>query len=131
LLAFSLFLFMSLALVKRYLELDTAEDSGGREVARRAYTTDDSETIFTMGLVSGYLSVLVLCLFVSSNDVSKLYSNPIVLWAICPIMLYWISRIWLLARRQALGDDPVAFAIGDGASYVCAGLLGAVAAAAL
>jgi 4-hydroxybenzoate polyprenyltransferase len=131
LLAFSLFLFMSLALVKRYLELDAARDSQTQRLARRAYTTDDTETLFSMGLVCGYLSILVLCLYVSSDDVSRLYSNPERLWVICPIMLYWVSRIWLLARRRDLDDDPVAFTITDGPSYLCVALLVAVVAVAL
>ncbi len=131
LLAFSLFIFMSLALVKRFLELDMIRKADRIEVARRAYTADDTEAIFTMGLVSGYLSILVLCLFVSSDSVSELYENPMMLWAICPVMLYWISRVWLLARRGEIGDDPTAFAIHDAPSYACAMLIGLVAISAL
>jgi 4-hydroxybenzoate polyprenyltransferase len=131
LLVFSSFFFVSLALVKRYVELDVARDAQQREVARRAYTTDDIEAIFSMGLVSGYLSILVLCLYVSSDAVAELYSRPSLLWGLCPIMLYWVSRIWLLARRKTIEDDPVAFAIRDSQSYLCVGLLVAVAAAAL
>ena len=127
LLAFSLFLFMSLALVKRFIELDMVRKTEQAEIARRAYTAEDAEPIFTMGLVSGYLSILVLCLFVSSDAVSELYENPTALWAIPPIMLYWISRVWLLARRGEIGDDPTAFALRDEVSYVCALAIGLVA----
>jgi hypothetical protein len=86
----------------------------------------DLEMVETMGLASGYIGILVLCLFISSDDVSRLYATPMVLWLMCPVMLYWISRIWLLARRGELHDDPVLFALRDRNSYVCGATVVAV-----
>ncbi len=120
LLAFSVFFFLSLALVKRYVELlekAAADRAGSDRVARRAYGTGDTGLVETMGIASGYLSVLVLGLYVSRDDVTRYYSNPEVLWLATPLMLYWISRIWLLARRGEVKADPVLFAATDRVSY--------------
>ncbi len=122
LLAFSGFFFFSLALVKRYVELRRLERSAVKKMDRRAYHTEDVSLVETMGMSAGYIAVLVLCLFISSRDVSALYRTPILLWLMCPVMLYWISRVWILARRDELHDDPVLFAVRDRTSYVC-GLL--------
>lgn len=120
LLAFSVFFFLSLALVKRYVELlekaKAGETSAG-SVARRAYQVGDTALVETMGIASGYLSVLVLGLYVSHKDVTRHYANPEVLWLVTPLMLYWISRVWLLARRGELAADPVVFAATDRVSY--------------
>ncbi|MCP5041804.1 MAG: UbiA family prenyltransferase [bacterium] len=118
LLAFSLFFFLSLALLKRYAELLAIEDAGGDRNARRAYQVLDIGLVENMGLAAGYMSVLVLCLFVSSDDVSKLYPNPELLWLVMPLFLYWISRMWFLARHKILLDDPVLFSTTDGASWL-------------
>jgi 4-hydroxybenzoate polyprenyltransferase len=79
------------------------------------------------GTVSGYLSVLVLALYVSSVDVQRLYDSPGYLWLICPLVLYWLSRVWLLAHRGEFHDDPIVFAIRDKVSYLvggaCAGVM--------
>ncbi len=120
LLAFSVFFFLSLALVKRYVELLEKAQAGEKNagaVARRAYQVGDTGLVETMGLTSGYLSVLVLGLYVSRDDVTRYYSNPEVLWLATPLMLYWISRVWLLARRGELAADPVVFAATDRVSY--------------
>lgn len=121
LLAFSIFFFLSLALLKRHIEL--AAPGGGDQttdgvVVRRAYRRDDLALVQTMGIASGYLSVLVLGLYVSLEDVTRYYSSPEIIWLVLPLMLYWISRIWFLARRGEIGTDPVAFAIKDPVSYV-------------
>jgi 4-hydroxybenzoate polyprenyltransferase len=126
LLAFSAFFFLSLALVKRYVELGRAREAQRDGIRRRAYQVGDLEMVETMGLASGYIGILVLCLFISSDDVSRLYATPMVLWLMCPVMLYWISRIWLLARRGELHDDPVLFALRDRNSYVCGATVVAV-----
>ncbi|MBW2388883.1 MAG: UbiA family prenyltransferase [Deltaproteobacteria bacterium] len=118
LLAFSLFFFLSLALLKRYAELLASEDNGSEINARRAYQVMDIGLVENMGLAAGYLAVLVLCLFVSSDDVSRLYPNPDVLWLVMPPFLYWISRMWFLARRKILLDDPVLFAATDRVSWL-------------
>ncbi len=122
LLAFSAFFFLSLAFVKRYLELAHARNQGSRSIPRRAYEVGDLGMVEAMGLACGMISVLVLCLFISSADVRLLYRTPGLLWLMCPVMFYWISRIWFLARRGELDEDPVLFATRDPRSYV-AGIL--------
>ena len=130
LLAFSSFLFLSLALAKRYVEL--TQRAGGPEglVTRRAYHASDTDLLSTMGVASGYLSVLVLFLFVSSERVTQLYARPDVLWLLGPVMFYWVSRIWFLARRGELHHDPVVFTQTDPVSFVCGVLIAVVALAA-
>jgi len=130
LLAFSAFFFLSLALVKRYLELRRARSDNRQQLERRAYRTDDIGLVETLGLACGLVSVLVLCLFVSSADVSLLYRSPQLLWLMCPVMLYWIARIWFLARRGQIDDDPVLFATRDPSSYLAGALVLAIVAAA-
>jgi 4-hydroxybenzoate polyprenyltransferase/phosphoserine phosphatase len=115
LLMFSMFLFLSLALVKRYVELAESHRSS---MSGRGYVADDLEVVASLGTGSGYLAALVLALYVNSEQVTILYRHPNVLLLICPLLLFWISRIWLLAHRGQLNDDPVLFAVKDAASYV-------------
>lgn len=122
LLAFSVFLFVSLALVKRYAELARLATLGRQTASRRGYLATDVPSLAAMGTASGYLAVLVFALYLNSPDVTLLYTAPGLLWLICPILLYWISRVWLLATRGALNQDPIAFALRDANSYL-AGLL--------
>lgn len=126
LLAFSLFFFLSLAFVKRYAELLGARDRRVDSLARRSYRVEDLGLVETMGVASGYLSVLVLGLYVSNDDVTRLYPRPELLWLVSPLMLYWITRMWFLARRRELDEDPVLFAVRDPASYVVGVAVGAI-----
>jgi 4-hydroxybenzoate polyprenyltransferase len=130
LLAFSMFFFLSLALVKRYAELLSLEDQDRTQLVRRAYELGDRGLVETTGLASGYMSVLVLCLYISSDGVTLLYPFPELLWLICPIMLYWITRVWFLARRGVISDDPVLFATRDRISYLTGALVALVGLAA-
>jgi 4-hydroxybenzoate polyprenyltransferase len=118
LLAFSLFFFFSLALVKRFSELDALYDNAGGAAATRGYYASDRDQIASLGSASGYIAVLVLALYINSEAVVGLYRAPAVLWLICPLLLYWISRIWLLVHRGHIHEDPVVFAIRDRVSYV-------------
>lgn len=122
LLAFSMFVFLSLALLKRYSELRGLDESADR-VRGRGYRPLDAAPVSSLGAAAGYAAVLVLALFVSSSDVRELYSHPERLWAICPLVLYWISRVWLLAHRGEVHDDPVVFALRDRVSHVVGVLL--------
>jgi 4-hydroxybenzoate polyprenyltransferase len=131
LLAFSLFIFLSLAFAKRYSELAFTAECQGEELPRRAYQVGDLDLVLILGSSSGYLSVLVLCLYINSDLVSQLYQIPEMLWLLCPILLYWISRIWFLAKRGELPGDPVAFAVRDPLSYLLGLLAVAVLAAAV
>ena len=124
LLGFSLFSFLSLALLKRYIELHRLDPAQGGDVAGRGYRAEDLRVVPSMGLASGYVGALVLALYINSREVMELYTRPLLLLFICPLLLYWISRAWLLATRDQLDDDPVLFALRDKTSY----LVGAMAA---
>jgi 4-hydroxybenzoate polyprenyltransferase len=127
LLGFSLFFFFSLAAVKRYQELLTAEHRGKKAASGRDYQTIDRLPIGILGASSGVVSVMILALYVNSPDVTALYKTPRTLLGLCPPILYWISRIWLLTNRGEMHADPIIFAIKDKASYwvglVCALIL--------
>jgi len=113
LLAFSMFLFLSLALVKRYAELSRLVAAGVDQLARRGYQAADLETLAQFGSASGFVAVLVLALYINSGNILSLYSRPEVIWLLCPLLLYLISRAWLLARRGELDDDPLVFLLKD------------------
>lgn len=126
LLAFSMFFFYSLAAVKRFSELYSARKREKKSLAGRGYRAEDLEFMAAMGNGAGFTSVLVLALYVTSNDVTALYSKPQYLLLICPLLMYWISRIWLLAHRGELHDDPIVFAITDRVSYIVGAISGLV-----
>ncbi|MEC9375932.1 MAG: UbiA family prenyltransferase [Pseudomonadota bacterium] len=117
LLAFSMFIFLSLAFIKRYSELQLLHARGKAELIGRSYRYIDAETLAQLGTASGYLAVLVLAFYINSNAVLQLYARPEFLWLLCPMMLYWISRMWLLARRNEMHEDPVVFTIKDRRTY--------------
>jgi 4-hydroxybenzoate polyprenyltransferase len=122
-LTFSMFLFQSLALVKRYAELRKARRKGDVGKTRgRGYFPSDLDMIASLGSASGYLSVLVLALYVQDDSTVALYRNPEVIWLSCPLLLFWISRMWLLTHRGQMHDDPVVFAIKDRSSLLIAAL---------
>lgn len=117
LLAFSMFLFLSLAFVKRYAELHNLRIQGGETTPGRGYRVDDDNQLATFGITAGYMAVLVFALYISSPKVAALYTFPRYLWLICPPMFYWISRIWLVAKRGQMHEDPIIYAFKDKASY--------------
>jgi 4-hydroxybenzoate polyprenyltransferase len=118
LLAFSMFLFLSLAMVKRYTEVRRVAESGEEKIAGRGYHTADLALIQSLGTSSGYLSVLVLAFYINSTASTALYRHHQVLWVLTPVLLYWISRIWLVAQRGDMHDDPVVFALTDRVSLL-------------
>jgi 4-hydroxybenzoate polyprenyltransferase/phosphoserine phosphatase len=123
LLGFSLFTFLSLALLKRYIELHRSGTAEDERLAGRGYQARDLQVVLTMGLGSGYLAALVLALYINSKEVIELYQQPTLLLFICPLLLYWISRVWLLATRDRIDDDPVVFALKDKTSYLVGALV--------
>ncbi len=127
LLVFSLFMFLSLALAKRYTELSGLARREGGAAPGRGYRIEDRALVGVLGVASGQLSVLVFSLYITSPEVRVLYAQPGLLWLVCPILLYWVARVWLLAYREQLHDDPLVFALRDRASY----LLGAATLAVL
>lgn len=122
LLAFSVFLFLSLAFVKRYAELELQRLNGKMKLHGRGYHTDDGSLVQTMGITSGYAAVLVLAMYLNSAAVVQLYRSPEVIWGTVPVMLFWISWMWMQAHRGLMHDDPLVFAVKDRAS-LAAGLV--------
>jgi 4-hydroxybenzoate polyprenyltransferase len=123
LLAFSIFLFVSLAFAKRYTELASLQEVGERGAIGRNYRVEDLRIIESVGPASGYLAVLVLALYINDtttvvSGVLRFYPSPFFLWLLCPLLMYWITRIWFHARRGTLDDDPILFAIRDRISWM-------------
>ena len=119
LLAFSLFLFFCLAIVKRLTELIQHARAGGENrLSGRGYRAEDLDMLRSMAASSGTMSVLVLALYINSAEVVRLYRHPSVLWALCPILLFWVSRVLMLSNRGLMNDDPVVFALRDRVSLL-------------
>jgi 4-hydroxybenzoate polyprenyltransferase len=129
LMALSFFLFLCLALVKRCTELIDRAQAGTAEAAGRAYRNEDLSILEAMAAASGYVAVLVLALYINSPAVAVLYRRPQILWLICVVLIYWISRILLLTRRGEMHDDPVIFAVTDRVSLACGTLVAVLMAA--
>ena len=122
-LAFSMFIFLSLALVKRYAELREARSREQMDKTRgRGYYPGDLDMIASLGASSGYLAVMVLALYIHDNSTAALYGLPHVIWLACPLLLFWITRVWMLTHRGQMNDDPVVFAIRDRMSQVIGAL---------
>ena len=126
LLAFSMFLFLSLAFLKRYTEVSAMDGATSDPVHGRGYIRGDREWLGSMGGASGYLSVLVLALYINSEQVVALYRNPLLLWLICPLLLFWTSHMWLLAHRGRIHDDPIVATVRDPVSYLLGALVALV-----
>jgi 4-hydroxybenzoate polyprenyltransferase len=126
LLMFSLFLFFSLALVKRCSELVQLRERGIADTPGRGYRVGDLASLQPMATAAGYGAVLVFALYISSTKVVQLYEHPKWLWMILPLMLFWISRVLLLSGRGEMHDDPVIFALTDRLSWLTMAAIGAV-----
>jgi len=118
LLAFSMFLFISLAFVKRYGELVIMRSVDGDHATARSYEISDAELLASKGAASGYIAVLVLALYISSGAVKAHYGRHELMWLLCPLLLYWIGYIWLVAHRGRMHDDPFVFALRDRTSRI-------------
>jgi 4-hydroxybenzoate polyprenyltransferase len=127
LLAFALFFFLSLAFVKRYTEVMV---TNGR-MPGRGYGAQDALWMHSVGTSAGYMAVVVLALYVTSADVAVLYRRPHWLGLVCPVLLFWITRLWLRVGRGMVRDDPVAEALRDPASYIAGAIVLGIMAAAL
>ncbi len=119
LLSFSIFFFISLASVKRQIELLNYKKLNKKEISGRGYTLKDESVINNISILSGCVSILVLIFYINSPQVLKLYSSPLIMWGICVIMLFWISRIIIIAKKGKIKDDPIVYAINDKISYLC------------
>jgi len=123
LLAFSLFLFLSLALVKRHAELGAVLKQDGQRAAGRGYEVADLALLMALGVASAMAAVLVLALYVHNPDTARLYAEPMLLWLIVPLLLYWVMRLWMITHRGGMHDDPVVFAARDHTSLAVLALV--------
>ncbi|WP_292422670.1 UbiA family prenyltransferase [Mesorhizobium sp.] len=125
LLTFAIFIFLALALVKRYAELATRLDLQLSEPSNRNYKFEDLGVVAAFAAAAGYNSVTVFALYISSPDVNVLYQRPQMLWFVCPVLIYWISRLVMIAHRRSMTEDPIVFAMTDRnslLSFLIAGL---------
>ena len=119
LLAFSMFLFLSLAMVKRYSEmLDVLHQHQQQAAAGRGYLVQDLPVLMSLGTGSGLVAVLVFALYINNPETRSIYAQPLWLWLVPPLLLYWVSRVWMKAHRGEVDDDPVVFAVRDWQSLV-------------
>jgi len=130
LLAFSMFIFFSLALAKRVAELMNLQKAGLAETVGRDYRVADLPVLLASGVSSGFISVLIVALYINSEKVSQMYSTPQILWLVCPVLLYWIGRLWMITGRGEMHEDPIIFAIKDRVSFDAIGLMAVVVVAA-
>ncbi len=118
LLAFSMFFFASLALIKRYIELATRLDRDLPDPSNRNYRQGDMQIVAALASTAGFNAVTVFALYISSSAGHALYRHPQLLWLICPILMYWIARMVMMAHRRLVHDDPIVFALKDSVSIV-------------
>lgn len=125
LLAFSIFVFFSLALVKRYTEILHKDVKS--ENTRRGYLKQDKDVLLALGASSSFLSMLIFVLYINSPEITQLYASPGQLWFVIPVMLYWFSRLWILSSRGVLSGDPVVFILRDPAAWLTVGVVAIIA----
>lgn len=123
LLMLSIFLFLSLAFVKRYAEIISMEKKEQHQAKGRGYRTEDKPILGMTGVASGIVSVLVFVQYLRSNEVVHLYHNSHLLWLVPPLFLYWIAHVWFIANRNQMHDDPIIFAAKDKTSYLVFGII--------
>jgi 4-hydroxybenzoate polyprenyltransferase len=126
LLAFSLFIFLGLALLKRYSELRLMETDLEARRNGRGYTVEDVAMLRGIGPAASFMAVLVLALYITSPEVTALYDHPKRLWLIAPLLFYWTMHLWLTAHRSAMPDDPLLYALRDPVSYLVGALTAGV-----
>jgi hypothetical protein len=119
-----MFLFLSLAVVKRYSEMLVTLSEDKQYAAGRGYSVEDLPVLLSLGVSVGIAAIVVLALYINDPATNKLYPATIWLWPVPPLMLYWISRIWMKARRGEMHDDPVVFAMRDWQSLLTVTLVG-------
>jgi 4-hydroxybenzoate polyprenyltransferase len=131
LLAFSMFIFTSIALIKRYAELAARLDADMPDLTTRNYRNSDLNIVAALAAASGFNAVTVFALYISSDTVRHLYRHPQLLWLVCPILMYWVGRALLMAHRRLMNDDPILFVLRDWNSLIAIGLIGAILIAAM
>jgi 4-hydroxybenzoate polyprenyltransferase len=123
LLAFSMFIFTALALIKRYIELAARIDKDLSDPTNRNYRKSDLDIVAALTAAAGFNAVTVFALYISSDAVRPLYRHSEALWLICPILMYWLGRALMMAHRRLMDDDPIVFALRDRNSYIALGLI--------
>lgn len=118
LLTFSMFFFLSMAMMKRFIEISSLKESG--KVLGKGYYSEDATIIFTFGTATGYISILVLALYIQDQHTISMYKEPRFIWLACPLLLFWISRAWFMAHRGKVHEDPIVFALQDKTSLFLA-----------
>jgi 4-hydroxybenzoate polyprenyltransferase len=126
LLAFSMFQFLSLGFVKRYAEINDARKADRLAAHARGYGAEDLPLIMSLGTASGFSAVVVTALYINSTDSMALYHHHKPLWLMCPLLLFWVSRVWMLTARGQMHDDPVVFALRDPISLLIVAALGLI-----
>ena len=121
-----MFFFLSLAFAKRFSEVDNIRKEGREKAVGRGYSVVDLPMLNISGVASGYISILVVALYIDSEKVRQMYMHPEILWLICPPLLFWIGRIWLITGRGEMHEDPIVFAIKDKVSLFIVALCGAI-----
>ena len=124
LIAFSTFFFFGLALVKRYSEIAISQSTTHEKIAGRGYYAHDVQILSMLGVAASFVSILILALYITSDYVLANYTRPQALWFVCLVMMYWVSRVWVLASRKEMPDDPIVFALRDPISLTCGVLCG-------
>ena len=126
LLGFSMFFFFSLASAKRVAELINLQQAGRHYTLGRDYQTADIPVMLASGVSTGFISIMIVALYINSEKVQTMYTNPMILWLLCPVLMYWIGRIWIFTARGQMHEDPILFAIRDRGSIFAALVLGAI-----
>ncbi|KRQ97106.1 UbiA family prenyltransferase [Bradyrhizobium valentinum] len=126
LLAFSMFIFTSLALIKRHVELAARLDADLPDPSNRNYLKSDLDIVATLAAAAGFNAVTVFALYISSDTVRSLYRHPDALWLVCPILMYWLARALMMAHRRMMDDDPIVFALRDWNSLLAFALIAAI-----
>jgi 4-hydroxybenzoate polyprenyltransferase len=123
---FSVFFFLSLAFVKRFSELESLRERGGSVTNGRGYFVSDLEQLRALGTGAAYAAVVVMTLYINNPETNLLYQHPVRLWLVVPVLLLWLSQVWMLASRGDMHDDPVVFAITDKRSLLLGVLMAVV-----
>ncbi len=123
---FGVFFFLSLAFVKRFSELEGLRERGGSVSNGRGYFVSDLEQLRALGTGAMYAAVVVLSIYINNPETNFLYKHPVRLWVVVPVLLLWLSQMWMLASRGEMHDDPVVFAITDKRSLLLGVLMAAV-----
>jgi 4-hydroxybenzoate polyprenyltransferase len=121
-----MFVFTSLALMKRYVELAARVDANLPDPSNRNYRKSELDIVSTLAAATGFNAVTVFALYISSDTVRRLYHHPDALWLVCPILMYWLARALIMAHRRLMDDDPIVFALRDMNSLLAFALVAAI-----